>query len=59
MLTKPTALNWSESNSASLHQTQGVSGVGSLDDPKVRKYAEDLLEGGRAAFDARKRLYDF
>ena len=25
MLTKPTALNWSESNSASLHQTQGVS----------------------------------
>jgi hypothetical protein len=34
-------------------------GVGSLDDPKVRKYAEDLLEGGRTAFDARKRLYDF
>lgn len=34
-------------------------GVGSLDDPKVRKYVEDLLEGGRTAFDARKRLYDF
>ncbi|WP_193509056.1 TrlF family AAA-like ATPase [Cryobacterium sp. BB736] len=41
------------------HGRTVVDGVGSLDDPTVRKYAEDLLEGGRAAFDARKRLYDF
>lgn len=34
-------------------------GVGSLDDPKVREYAEQLLEGGRAAFDARQHLYGF
>lgn len=41
------------------HGRTVADGVGSLDDPTVRKYAEDLLEGGRAAFDARKRLYDF
>ncbi|CAN7527214.1 hypothetical protein LJR044_003744 [Microbacterium foliorum] len=41
------------------HGRTVADGVGSLDDPKVRKYAEDLLEGGRTAFDARKRLYDF
>ena len=41
------------------HGRTATDGVGSLDNPKVRKYAEDLLEGGRTAFDARKRLYDF
>lgn len=41
------------------HGRTVVDGVGSLDDPKVRTYAEDLLEGGRAAFEERKRLYDF
>ena len=34
-------------------------GIGSLDDHKVRELAEDLLEGGRAAFDARQHLYGF
>lgn len=34
-------------------------GIGSLDDAKVRELAEDLLEGGRAAFDARQHLYGF
>lgn len=41
------------------HGRTTPDGVGSLDDPAVRKYAEDLLEGGKTAFDARKRLYDF
>lgn len=35
------------------------AGIGSLDDAKVRELAEDLLEGGRAAFDARQHLYGF
>jgi AAA domain, putative AbiEii toxin, Type IV TA system len=34
-------------------------GVGSLDNPKIRELAEDLLEGGKDAFEARKHLYDF
>lgn len=34
-------------------------GVGSLDEAKVRELAEDLLEGGRTAFDARQHLYGF
>lgn len=34
-------------------------GVGSLDVSTVRAYAEDLLEGGRDAFNARKHLYGF
>lgn len=34
-------------------------GIGSLDGAKVRELAEDLLEGGRTAFDARQHLYGF
>lgn len=34
-------------------------GIGSLDHAKIRELAENLLEGGRAAFDARKHLYGF
>lgn len=34
-------------------------GVGSLDVQTVREFAEDLLEGGRDAFSARKHLYGF
>ncbi|WP_448062514.1 TrlF family AAA-like ATPase [Cellulomonas hominis] len=36
-----------------------ADGVGSLDVQTVRAYAEDLLEGGRDAFNARKHLYGF
>lgn len=36
-----------------------AGGVGSLDVQSVRAYAEDLLEGGRDAFNARKHLYGF
>ncbi|TNC18618.1 hypothetical protein FHE66_06155 [Georgenia sp. 311] len=36
-----------------------ADGVGSLDIQSVRAYAEDLLEGGRDAFNARKHLYGF
>jgi len=34
-------------------------GVGSLDEQSVRVLAEDLLEGGRAAFNERRYLYGF
>ena len=34
-------------------------GVGSLDERAVRTLAEDILEGGSAAFNARQRLYGF
>lgn len=34
-------------------------GAGSLDTPSVREYAEDILEGGKDAFNARKHLYGF
>lgn len=34
-------------------------GIGSLDIQSVRAYAEDLLEGGKDAFNARKHLYGF
>ncbi|MCS4275155.1 DNA repair ATPase RecN [Mycetocola sp. BIGb0189] len=34
-------------------------GIGSLDTASVRQHAEDLLEGGRDAFSARKHLYGF
>lgn len=36
-----------------------TDGIGSLDDPSVRSLAENLLEGGRAAFSARRHLYGF
>jgi DNA repair ATPase RecN len=35
------------------------NGIGSLDDARVRRLVEDILEGGRAAFDARQHLYGF
>jgi hypothetical protein len=34
-------------------------GVGSLDDPSIRRLVEDVLEGGQAAFTARQHLYGF
>ncbi|MCU1413806.1 MAG: family ATPase [Microbacteriaceae bacterium] len=36
-----------------------ADGIGSLDDQPIRKLAEDLLEGGPAAFNARHHLYGF
>ncbi|MBF9434650.1 hypothetical protein HA133_01705 [Mycobacteroides chelonae] len=36
-----------------------TGGLGSLDIQTVREFAEDLLEGGRDAFSARKHLYGF
>jgi hypothetical protein len=35
------------------------SGIGSLDDAKIRSFAENILEGGPAAFNARQHLYGF
>lgn len=34
-------------------------GIGSLDSAEIRSLAEDLLEGGRSAFEARQYLYGF
>jgi hypothetical protein len=34
-------------------------GIGSLDDSTIRQLAENLLEGGPAAFNARQHLYGF
>ncbi|OEH57821.1 hypothetical protein A5N17_12410 [Arthrobacter sp. D2] len=36
-----------------------TNGIGSLDNPTIRQLAEDLLEGGSAAFGARHHLYGF
>jgi DNA repair ATPase RecN len=36
-----------------------ADGVGSLDDAPIRAHAENLLEGGPAAFNARQHLYGF
>ncbi len=36
-----------------------ANGIGSLDDATVRTLAENLLEGGPAAFNARQHLYGF
>lgn len=36
-----------------------TDGIGSLDDEPIRKLAENLLEGGPAAFNARHHLYGF
>lgn len=41
------------------HGRVSQSGIGSLDVRTVREHAEDLLEGGRDAFNARKHLYGF
>lgn len=36
-----------------------TDGVGSLDDKKIRAHAENILEGGADAFNARQHLYGF
>lgn len=41
------------------HGRPSDSGVGSLDDPTIRSLAENILEGGPAAFNARQHLYGF
>lgn len=39
--------------------TTAIDGVGSLDQPSIGKYAEQILEGGEEAFRARRHLYGF
>lgn len=46
-----------ESNGA--HGRPADNGVGSLDDRTIRSLAENILEGGPAAFNARQHLYGF
>ncbi|NKX79435.1 TrlF family AAA-like ATPase [Gordonia amicalis] len=41
------------------HGWPAEGGIGSLDDKKIRSYAENLLEGGPDAFNARQHLYGF
>ena len=41
------------------HGRPVTDGVGSLDDAPIRSLAENLLEGGPAAFNARQHLYGF
>lgn len=41
------------------HGRPSDSGVGSLDDRTIRSLAENILEGGPAAFNARQHLYGF
>ncbi|UVJ57430.1 TrlF family AAA-like ATPase [Trueperella pyogenes] len=41
------------------HGRPSDSGVGSLDDRTIRYLAENILEGGPAAFNARQHLYGF
>ena len=41
------------------HGRPSEAGVGSLDDRKIRSLAENILEGGPAAFNARHHLYGF
>jgi DNA repair ATPase RecN len=41
------------------HGKPASDGVGSLDDASIRSLAENLLEGGPAAFNARQHLYGF
>jgi len=41
------------------HGRPVVDGVGSLDDAPIRVLAENILEGGPAAFNARQHLYGF
>jgi hypothetical protein len=39
--------------------TSPADGIGSLDEPQIRQFAERLLEGGEEAFRARRHLYGF
>jgi DNA repair ATPase RecN len=41
------------------HGWPAEDGVGSLDDKRIRAYAENILEGGPDAFNARQHLYGF
>lgn len=41
------------------HGRPAEGGIGSLDDATIRSMAENLLEGGPAAFNARQHLYGF
>lgn len=41
------------------HGKPAADGVGSLDNASIRSLAENLLEGGPAAFNARQHLYGF
>jgi hypothetical protein len=41
------------------HGKPMADGVGSLDDSAIRSLAENILEGGSAAFNARQHLYGF
>ena len=41
------------------HGRPVADGVGSLDDAPIRSLAENILEGGSAAFNARQHLYGF
>lgn len=42
-----------------VHGRPAEGGIGSLDDSTIRALAENLLEGGPAAFNARHHLYGF
>lgn len=42
-----------------LHGNPAAEGVGSLDERAIRNLAENILEGGPAAFNARHHLYGF
>lgn len=41
------------------HGRPAADGIGSLDDAAIRAHAENILEGGPAAFNARHHLYGF
>lgn len=41
------------------HSAPAADGVGSLDSQQIKVLAEDILEGGRKAFEARQHLYGF
>lgn len=41
------------------HGRPAADGIGSLDDRKIRAHAENILEGGPDAFNARQHLYGF
>ena len=41
------------------HGYPAKGGIGSLDERSVRLLAENILEGGSAAFNARQHLYGF
>jgi DNA repair ATPase RecN len=41
------------------HGKPAADGIGSIDDRKIRAHAENILEGGPDAFNARQHLYGF